>query len=311
VIALWYIAHKVPLGLVKTAIVAASVPFILLGCATQVAVRAVLALRVRIIAAAQGAPLSYEAILATLFTTALYGLMLPGSVGAGAATLVKYVAQGATPAAALASMIVNRLLDSTTNVAMGLAFWGLARREFAVGGTHWPTSVLLVAGLLLFLGVHLLLFGRPRALRRIQAWVRHFGLEHRGRTGRGVVRLIDQCATAGDLSTGEAIAVGALSIVKGLLAVLVAYAFAAACGIRLSFATIGWMQAVVAILVLLPISLSGLGVREGTLVFLSARYGVPAPVALSWSLLVFAGTLLIAAIGACIEVLGFLHRRGR
>ncbi|HWN06821.1 MAG TPA: hypothetical protein VNO53_06625, partial [Steroidobacteraceae bacterium] len=91
----------------------------------------------------------------------------------------------------------------------------------------------------------------------------------------------------------------------------VAYAFATACGIQLSFANIGWMHAVVAVLVLLPISFAGLGVREGTLVLLGARYGVAAPLALSWSLLLFAGMLFVAAIGACIEAWSFLRGRGR
>lgn len=83
-----YIVHRVPLGPVKAAIAAARVPLILLGFAVQIAVRVVNAMRIRIIARAQGAPLSFQAILATLFTTSFYGLMLPGSVGAGAATLV-------------------------------------------------------------------------------------------------------------------------------------------------------------------------------------------------------------------------------
>jgi len=309
--ALWYVARLVPLGPVKTAIAAASVPLILLGCSAQLVVRAVNALRVRIIAKAQGAPLSYRAILTTMFTTAFYGLMLPGSVGAGAATLVKYLGHGVTPAAALASMIVNRLLDTCATITLGLSFWGFAHYGQATGGANSFAALLLVVGPLLFLGYHLLLFGRPRVLRSIRTASQRFGLEHRGSVAKGFMRVIDQCATAGNLSTTDAIAVGALSIVKVVLVVAVAYGFATACGIQLSFANIGWMHAVVAVLVLLPISFAGLGVREGTLVLLGARYGVAAPLALSWSLLLFAGMLFVAAIGACIEAWSFLRGRGR
>jgi glycosyltransferase 2 family protein len=309
--ALSYVAHRVPLGQVKSAIAAANVPLILIGCGAQLAVRVVNALRVRIIARAQGAPLSYRAILTTMFTTAFYGLMLPGSVGAGAATLVKYLGHGATPAAALASMIVNRLLDTCAIVTLGLAYWGLAYYDQATGDPKGLAVVLLVVGPLLFLGFHLLLFGRPRVLRSIRTASQRFRLEHRGPAAKGIALVIDQCATAGNLSAADAIAVGALSILKDVLAVVVAYTFAAASGMQLSFSTIGWMHAVVAVLVLLPISFSGLGLREGTLVILSARYGVAAPVALSWSLLLFAGTLFVAAIGGCIEAWSFLRGRGR
>jgi glycosyltransferase 2 family protein len=309
--ALAYVVHRVPLGQVKVAIAAASVPLILLGCGAQLVVRAVNALRVRIIAKAQGAPLSYRAILTTMFTTAFYGLMLPGSVGGGAATLVKYLGHGATPAAALASMIVNRLLDTGATLTLGLAFWGFAHYDPATGGAKDLAVLLLVVGPLLFLAFHLLLFGRPRVLRRIRTASQRFGLEHRGPVAKGIARVIDQCATAGNLSAADAISVCALSLLKVVLAVAVAYAFAAACGLELSFANVGWMNAIVTLLVLLPISFAGLGVREGTLVLLGARYGVAAPLALSWSLLQFAGLLFVAAIGACIEAWSFLRGRRR
>ena len=308
--ALAYVVHRVPLAQVKSAIAAASVPLILLGCGAQLLVRAVNALRIRIIASAQGAPLSYRAILGTTFTTAFYGLMLPGNIGAGAATLMKYLGHGATPAAALASMIVNRLLDAGATVTLGLAFWGFANYDQGTRGAKYLAVLLLVVGPLMFLGSHLLLFGRPRVLRRIRSASQRSGLEHRGLAARGIARVIDQCATAGNLSTEDAVSVGVLSLLKVVLAVAVAYTFAAACGMQLSFATIGWMQAIVAVLVLLPISFAGLGIREGTLVLLSARYGVAAPLALAWSLLLFAGLLFVAAIGACIEAWSFLRRRG-
>ena len=92
-----------------------------------------------------------------------------------------------------------------------------------------------------------------------------------------------------------------LSIIKDLLEVLVAYCFARACNIDLAFITIAWMQAIVSLLILLPITLSGLGVREGALVLMTARHGVTAPLALTWSLLIFAGTVAVAAIGGLIE----------
>lgn len=208
-------------------------------------------------------------------------------------------------------MIVNRLLETGTIVTLGLAFCGLAHYDPSSDVAQGLSALLLVTGLLLFLAFHLLLFGRPRVLRSTQAGIQRFGLEHRGPVGKGIARVVDQCATAGNLSTADAIVVGALSVLKDLLAVSVAFAFAAACGVQLSFATIGWMHAVVAVLVLLPISFSGLGIREGTLVLLGVRYGVAAPVALSWSLLLFAGTLFVAAVGACIEAWVFLRGRRR
>ncbi len=130
----------------------------------------------------------------------------------------------------------------------------------------------------------------------------------RGAIGRVLANVIEQCAAAGNLTARDAVAVGALSIAKDLLGILVAYCFARACNIDLAFATIAWMQAIVSLLVLLPISLSGLGVREGALVLMTARHGVAAPLALTWSLLIFAGALFVAAIGGFIEAKGLWRR---
>ena len=279
----------------------ASAALLLAGFITQLAVRAVNALRIRIIARSQGAPLSYRAILAALFTTAFYGLMLPGSVGAGAATLVKYVGQGATFAAALASMIVNRLLDTATIVTLGLAFWGLDHRDAADAGERHVAVALLVLGPVLLATFHLILFGRTRALQRIAGALQRLEFARRSSIGRAIVRVTEQCAAAGNLAARDAAAVSVLSIMKDLLEILVAYCFARACNIDLAFVTIAWMQAIVSLLTLLPITLSGLGVREGALVLMTARHGVAAPLALTWSLLIFAGIVVVAAIGGLIE----------
>jgi hypothetical protein len=124
----WYLLSTVPLAGVGHALMRAAVGWVVAGLAAQLLVRMVNALRIRVITRSQGAPLSYRAILSTLFTTALYGLLLPGSIGAGAATLVKYVGHGATLAAALASMVVNRLLDTLTVISLGGSFWALEHR---------------------------------------------------------------------------------------------------------------------------------------------------------------------------------------
>jgi hypothetical protein len=44
---------------------------------------------------------------------------------------------------------------------------------------------------------------------------------------------------------------------------------------------------------------------------MSARYGIAAPLALTWSLLILAGQLVIAAIGGLIEAGGLWRREVR
>jgi uncharacterized protein (TIRG00374 family) len=186
----WYLLTKVPLAGVGHVLRVAAPAWLLTGLVLQLIVRIVNALRIRIIARAQGAPLSFRAILSALFTTALYGLVLPGSIGAGAATLVKYVGHGATLAAALASMVVNRVLDTLTVVSLGAFFWALEHHSGTDVLAARIAGILLVAAPLLLFGGHQLLFGRVRLLTRLAHRARRFGWEHKHALLRGLISVV-------------------------------------------------------------------------------------------------------------------------
>ena len=73
-------------------------------------------------------------------------------------------------------------------------------------------------------------------------------------------------------------------------------------GGELSYANTLWITAGAYLVALLPISVAGLGVREGTLVALAGRYGVSAEQAVAWGLLLLAGRVAIASVGGLLEL---------
>jgi uncharacterized membrane protein YbhN (UPF0104 family) len=74
----------------------------------------------------------------------------------------------------------------------------------------------------------------------------------------------------------------------------------------------GWVRSVVVVLTLLPISIGGVGVREGVLVVTLATFGVPAHEALAFSILVFATTILAPGLaGGVVEGAQWLARGER
>jgi hypothetical protein len=79
------------------------------------------------------------------------------------------------------------------------------------------------------------------------------------------------------------------------------WCFAMAVGLELALVTVLWMRAGLQVVLLLPLSIGGLGLREAGLVGLSAIIGVPAATAVTWSLTLFLGTLVVAAAGGLIE----------
>jgi uncharacterized protein (TIRG00374 family) len=80
--------------------------------------------------------------------------------------------------------------------------------------------------------------------------------------------------------------------------------------IDLNIAQSAWFFAILSIAVIIPISFSGLGIREGTSIFSLSKLGVDSASALSLSLLVFLNGLIVAIIGGIIELF-YGHKLGK
>jgi uncharacterized membrane protein YbhN (UPF0104 family) len=83
-----------------------------------------------------------------------------------------------------------------------------------------------------------------------------------------------------------------------------------ALGIPVGFPQLLWIVAAVSVLQSLPISVAGLGVREGAFVYLLRQQGADPASALALSLTVFAIQVLLAAVGGAIELRALLTRDG-
>lgn len=91
------------------------------------------------------------------------------------------------------------------------------------------------------------------------------------------------------------------SILTKLPHIFALYFLAISLNFKLTLIESTWLFAVVSIVSLLPISFSGLGLREGTLVVLMAKIGIENSNALSFSILIFAMGILTGLIGGVIE----------
>jgi hypothetical protein len=98
------------------------------------------------------------------------------------------------------------------------------------------------------------------------------------------------------------VAVSTISCLEHLVGIFLILFLAHAVLAGLNFVQIGWLRSAVVLVQLLPVSFSGLGIREGTFVLLSEPYGVTGALAVSMSLLLFGKNLFIGAIGGIIEL---------
>jgi uncharacterized membrane protein YbhN (UPF0104 family) len=86
-----------------------------------------------------------------------------------------------------------------------------------------------------------------------------------------------------------------------LLYIAVMMMIATKIGIELKMADWLWIFAVVSLAVLLPLSIGGIGIREGAFVGVLGYLQVPGELALALSLTIFALQLLVASSGAILD----------
>jgi uncharacterized protein (TIRG00374 family) len=150
--------------------------------------------------------------------------------------------------------------------------------------------------------------------RRISPWVES-SLEGKNRMPgivRGKLRKLTLSLRQNrDLPLTSLLWLAALSFIEEFLGVVSYYFVSLAIGMEVSFVHLGWIRSCILIVTMLPISFSGFGVREGTLIALLAPYGVSGTVAVAFSLLLFARSLLLAGIGGVLETANLLFPTSR
>jgi glycosyltransferase 2 family protein len=296
VVVLAWLLRVVPLNDILRIVRSADPRFVALGLLLQLASRAPTAVRMKVIADAQGLPLNFARILLTLFSTSFYGLLLPGSLAGGAATWMKYVQHGAGGAAALVSIVVNRAAGFITVVASGIGFWVADRLLSAEQAVLFGCVVLVF-----LLSLFLLLFGQSHYLSRLFQRGADVPRLKGSTLFRKATTVAAHLALMREIPRKAVAGILVASLIHDLVAITALYFLALALGLDLGFLTVAWMRSAVQLVVMLPVSVAGLGVREGTLVLVTGSYGVAASGAIAWSLLIFAGTVLAAFCGGLIE----------
>jgi uncharacterized membrane protein YbhN (UPF0104 family) len=245
---------------------------------------------------ARGAVLSRLDVARADVAGFLYGLSLPGGLAVGGAVRLLHLARNSAASVVLAGLLSSRLLEILCHALIAAATLPLVVGRLGAPGACWVMILgLLVAASAAYaaswhrgMAARFLLLLRRAPLPR---------LAHRS-LRRAMVRL----ARAPDVSSGKQAAILACAVTRHLLGGLVLLALAQALGAALVPAAAFWVRAVTGIVMLMPITVAGLGVREAAFVVLMAPFGVPAATALAMGLLLFLGTVVLALLGAVSEI---------
>ena len=294
---LYYIFTNIPFSEVIKSITSANVSYIIIALLITVLIVYMEAYTMKILTDKQRIGLSVSQIIEINLTTRFYGLFLPGYLAGGVIRLYKFSQPENKWMEALASITFNRLIGTVVLVMVGILFWVLDPKS----NSNYIAGFILLIILSGLLVVYFLIFdGKVSCFLRKYAEKIKLSLIPRI-IRSNISKLLVSTSQYHSLSQSSLIYVFGLFLISNLLGVLSFYLFALSLGTDISFISIGWVRSFISIITMLPVSFAGLGVREGTLVFLLQPYGVSATDAVALSFLFFARALLIGGIGGLFE----------
>ena len=278
---------------------------ILLGIAavTIIAARLLGALRSKLLLDHQGISFSLLSIFQIGCASTLYGLLLPGSYSGGLIRWYRFSRPQNGYSEVFAALIAERVIDFLVLALFGLLCLRLEEPLRQLSVAIWGLSV--VAGLCLFVFTAMVFgLGIP-----IVGFLRKFTRQSKGMP-HTLPLWIDKFGNAlvhfNSLGARKAIVLIAISLLFHTVSTLTFFLMAEALDLDLAFASFGWIRAATILLTVVPLTPSGVGIREFSLIYLLRPFSVPAPNAVAFSVLQYAGILFVALIGGSMDIWRYL-----
>ena len=284
----------IPVSDVLAALLFISIPYLVLGLAIVLIKHFLTAYQMRLLINHQGISLNTYQVFQINMLTQFYSLFLPGDLAGGAIRWYHFSRPNKKRAEAVAAIGLNRFLETLMIISLGILFWLLDRQARIEQSAFQALSFIF----LFLIGMYLLFFSRAfhRYLIRL-CEVRHLPSFLSEKIIK-VLRAFEQYAEA-----GAAFHFGILSICffRQIIGISGLLAFAIGLGLSVDFINLGWIRSATSIVLMFPISISGIGVREATFVHLLGSCGISPEKALAFSLVVFAQRLVYAFTGGWFE----------
>jgi glycosyltransferase 2 family protein len=243
-------------------------------------------------------------VFETKMTTRFYAQFLPSELMAASVKFYRLAEPTKQWSEVMAALVFFRVVNMGALTLLGLAFWAV---EMPEGPGRW-IGIVLIAMTLLLLVVHLFLsskrvarFGKRLLQTRWFAWFK-------GKLVDKVKDFTNRTIVSYRMFHGSALTIILFAVVRHAVGIFSFWIVALALHVELSLLTIGWIRVVLHAIMSLPISLSGIGVREGSLVVLLAEYGVSGADAVALAFLLFVINLAQNSLGGIFELKNMIWR---
>ena len=232
---------------------------------------------------------AYRTYLRGLF----YNIFLPGVIGGDAVRIgICYNQSKCKISTATYSVILERVLGVISLFFfILLAFCFFSQNLFSALAFRMVISILIISIIVI---ISFFVFFAARKI-----WGKCFSKEDTSKVRKF---FFDGFQSLKLLKGKSLVLVLILSSLFQLMDIFVSYILSRALGINLGFSVFFTIIPLVYLVTILPISLGGLGVREGAFAFLLAKFGVSASVAITLSFLIYFNRVLLAGIGGCVQL---------
>jgi uncharacterized protein (TIRG00374 family) len=293
---LGYIITRIPLLDVWHSLKKANILYVAAAYSIIIGMRYFIAYRTKIFTNIHNMRISIQQFFEISLVSSFYGFFLPGTLAGGAVRWYKISKAGDKPAESMTAIIYDRLISTLVLVMVGTIFWLIERHMQSSQGM----GLVLLATLSALALTYVLAFNGKVALLLIRITQTLFLIPELVR--EKVKKVLFSSMDYRRISERKHIEIFMLSLLYDFFGILAIYLLSLSLDLPLTLIQLGWIRSIVTILSMLPISFSGIGVREGSMILLLQTYSVAPANALALSFLVLLGNIVLALCGGLIEL---------
>ena len=291
----WYLLMKIDISKVVRAFVGADLTWLLTGCIVIILIRILMAWQLKMVVQHQDVDLTIARAFAINLITGFYGLILPGDMSAGIMRWHKLSKPSGKRAEVLAALVFLRLINSTVILLFGIIAL-LIDNPF----DNAVVSLAAIAFLAGMIVIYSSIFSERVAVR-IERCFRDPFPGMAPFIWEKLRRVWSALAQYRVLSKSNLVKITSVSLLNLFSSIALFLILAKALHLTIPIIALVWIRAMVLIIQLIPVSIAGLGIREGALVFILPIYGISPPDAMAFSLLFFGLIIVIGLVGGILE----------
>jgi len=240
----------------------------------------------------KGSHITFWRLLVINYIGGFWGLVLPSSVSADIVRVYYLSKSTANVSLAVTSMLVDRLMGALSLVLLGCISAWMVGDTFGLAHARLIAASVAVAcalGIALLYHNGFIRWVDRRIIRHVARW----------KVIRPVRQWIASCFEYRQYPN-TLVASFLLTVFVQMLRVMVFYAVAVSFGIRVPVTYYFIIVPLIMLLIMLPVSINGIGVREGSFVAFFALVGVPSSQAFIISFVVSVLTTLMTTLGGVV-----------